>query len=163
MDANVARLFVFLVLFQIKHFLADYPFQTEYMLGKFKDAGWMEPLAFHAGVHAAMTMYLATVFGSHHIFFLGTIDFGIHFIMDRIKASPKLLGRFKALAASEFPQVKAEANKSGLVWTSPHWAKADAAEERLDGNRYFWWALGLDQMVHHLTHYLVLGLMVAGL
>lgn len=55
--------------------------------------------------------------------------------MDRIKASPKRLGKYKALTSSEFEK---------------------ATEEQKKSNTYFWWALGLDQGVHHLTHYLII-------
>jgi hypothetical protein len=149
--------FLFLVLFQVKHFLADYPLQTEWMLGKFKDNGWWEPLAFHALVHAIGTIVIATLFGAHHVFGLGVLDFICHATMDRYKASPNYLGRYKALAASEFPQVKFDAQQTGNLWS-----KAQDARNRLRSNTYFWWALGFDQMVHHLTHYLILGLMLLG-
>ncbi len=49
------ELAVLLVVFQLKHFMADYPLQNEYMLGKFKAKGWFAPLALHAGVHSLFT------------------------------------------------------------------------------------------------------------
>jgi hypothetical protein len=33
-------------------------------------------------------------------------------------------------------------------------------ENQFKGNKYFWFALGLDQMIHHLTHYLIIYLLV---
>jgi hypothetical protein len=112
-----------LLVFQIKHFLADYPFQGKYMLGKFKGGTeWILPLLAHASVHAAFTFIIAFVFSQKisTAFWLGVLDLVIHFTMDRIKASPNLLGRFKP------------------------------------DNKYFWWALGFDQMVHHVTHYFII-------
>ena len=38
---------------------------------------------------------------------------------------------------------------------------AKNAEDKLRSNVYFWWALGLDQGVHHLTHYLIIYLVVS--
>ena len=61
--------------------------------------------------------------------------------MDRVKASPKMLGKFKALTANEF---------------------ISATDEQKLNNKYFWWSLGLglDQAVHHLTHYFIIYLLV---
>ena len=130
--------FLLLLVFQIKHFLADYPLQTGYMLGKFKPSpDHFFPLLSHSAVHGALTFFICYVFTSALILplVLGLIDTGIHFAADRLKASPKLFGKYKALTKSEF-------------------ANATAKQRR--GNKYFWWALGFDQMLHHLTHYAVI-------
>lgn len=116
------------IMYQIKHFICDYPLQTPYMLGKFKP-GWefLGPLAAHCGVHALFTFTLSSylLWDRESTFFfagwLASVDFVIHFIMDRIKAGPKYLGRFKDMY-----------------------------------HKYFWWSLGFDQMVHHLTHYFII-------
>ena len=55
-------LFVLLVLYQVKHFVADYPLQGTYMLGKFKKNGWVLPLAAHCGVHALFTFAIVLSF-----------------------------------------------------------------------------------------------------
>lgn len=126
----IGEIFTLLIVYQLKHFLADYPLQGRYMLGKFKPGwGFLGPLATHAGLHAGLTyliavIYLQTKLGKLSLDIVGLIlwltltDFVIHFTMDRIKAGPKYLGRFKDMMKP-----------------------------------YFWWSLGLDQMVHHLTHY----------
>lgn len=89
-------IFGLLFLFQVKHFLADFPFQTKYMLGKFKDKGWFAPLAAHGGVHAALTFAIATPFVGFIVgLFLATLDFVLHVTMDRLKASPSMWGRYK--------------------------------------------------------------------
>lgn len=126
------EIFILLVLFQIKHFIADYPLQNAYMLGKMNAAGWVKPLAAHAFVHAILTiLVVALVLPLDHWIdnlllgiLLGVADFIIHFTVDRIKASPKLGGRWNP--------------------TQP----------------YFWWALGADQMAHHLTHYAFIAILV---
>lgn len=111
-----------LVCFQLKHFLADYVLQTKYMLGKFKEEDWIMPLTAHAMVHGAMTFCIVVFFTKSVVIALivSWLDTWIHFIVDRIKASPKMLGRFKP------------------------------------DNKYFWWSLGADQMLHHLTHYAII-------
>lgn len=125
---TVFIVFGLLILFQIKHFVADYPLQTRYMLGKFKEHGWIKPLAAHCGVHAGFTFAIAFAFVDFGLsLFVALLDFVIHFTMDRIKASPKLLGRFTAIDPK------------------------------------FWWALGFDQMIHHLTHYLIILVIICGL
>jgi len=87
------QLMIFLI---IKHFLADFPLQTPYMLGKGKKGvSWILPLAAHAGAHAAFTFAIFLFYKPHHALFLAVIDFIAHFLIDRIKASPLLGGRFK--------------------------------------------------------------------
>lgn len=112
------EVFLLLVLFQLKHFISDFPLQTQYMLGKMSRTNWILPLATHAGVHSAGTFVIAFLFTSFSVAIgLSLADFILHFIVDRVKASPDLGGRWKP-------------NQS-----------------------YFWWALGADQMTHHLINY----------
>lgn len=122
---ELLTVFLLLILFQVKHFVADYPLQTRYMLGKFNDTGWVLPLTAHCSVHAVMTAVIAIFFVSPlAALILAILDFSLHFAMDRIKASPKMLGRFTN--------------------TDPR----------------FWWSLGFDQMFHHLTHYMIIYLIM---
>lgn len=137
-------IYVLLVVFQIKHFVSDFPFQNSYMLRKFLPGKeFILPLTLHCLVHATFT-YLVTLGVTSNLklsFLLSLLDFTIHFIMDRIKASPKLLGRFKALTAKEY---------------------ATATNKQKEDNKLFWWSLGIDQMVHHLTHYVLIYLILRG-
>ena len=177
-------IFLLLVVYQLKHFFADYPMQTPYMLQKFKGGtAWILPLCAHAGVHALLTFIIAVFVGTRLgdtaladvewsvVFFVSGIDFIVHFTMDRIKASPNMLGRYKALSANEYPSIargadfqkraqetSIRAGGGALIMLRQH---ADDCQEKLRGNKLFWWALGLDQMVHHLTHYLLIYLMLA--
>ena len=111
------EIFILLVLFQLKHFICDFTLQNEYMLGKLSRTNWIKPLAAHASVHAAGTGIIALVFAPSLTLFLVLADFILHFIVDRLKASPDLGGRWKP------------------------------------DQPYFWWALGADQMAHHLINY----------
>lgn len=136
------KIFILLVLFQIKHFLADYPLQTEYMLGKFKDGkDFILPLAAHALTHAGFTFCISYAFTRSPglSVSLALFDFTVHFIMDRIKAGKKYLGRYKPLTAKDFPT---------------------ATETQKRHNAYFWWSLGFDQMIHHLTHYAIIAAII---
>lgn len=119
-------IFLLLILFQIKHFICDYPLQTPYMLGKMNKTNWIKPLAAHSLIHAfgtftivlffMPTAYIVDSFVFAILFAIA--DFIFHFTVDRIKASPNLGGRWKP------------------------------------DQPYFWWALGADQMAHHLVNYL---------
>lgn len=157
---------------QLKHFIADYPMQNAYMLGKFKKTGWLLPLAAHAGVHFLFTFFLTLLFTESLSFsvLLGGLDFIIHFIMDRIKASPDMLGKYKALNKFEIDYITGNLNDYKQqyedVFTGANDREAarihDLLEkrykrqekyvrERWEENTKFWWSLGLDQTVHHLT------------
>lgn len=182
----IALLFLLLVAYQLKHFLADYIFQGEYQLGKFKP-GWefLGPLVSHVLFHFFGTV--AIVAGTLYYFdkpaplgfavILGLFDATVHFFMDRIKAGPRYMGRWKAITAGQYMEHKKTlAAKVGDQYWEPtfdQWCeydeyllKADQRDARkaLRGNRLFWWCLGFDQMVHHLTHYVcilvLLGLVV---
>ncbi len=133
--------FALLVIYQLKHFIADFPLQGEYMLGKFK-AGWdfFPHLMAHVSLHGGLTFAIAVVVKPEWALQLALLDMTIHFFMDRIKAGPKYLGRFKALTAKE--------------WVG-------STKEQKQGNTLFWWSLGFDQMVHHLTHYLIIYFLVS--
>ena len=91
----MVELFLLLVIFQVKHFICDYPLQTPYMLGKMKASNWLLPLLAHASVHAAGTFLIAVFFGFWVAIGLALLDLVLHFIVDRIKASPTLGGRYK--------------------------------------------------------------------
>jgi hypothetical protein len=119
-------IFLLLVLFQVKHFVADYPLQGKYMLKKFSpNWDFFIPLFLHSAVHAAFTLLIAAYFKPEIAFEVALLDLVVHFTMDRIKAGPKYLGRYKDMY-----------------------------------DKKFWWSLGLDQSVHHLTHYFIIYLLV---
>lgn len=142
-------LFLLLIIFQFKHLFADYFLQGEYMLGKFKpDWSFFKPLLAHVGVHAAMTFVIATFCVPIKIaVLLGIGDAVIHFFMDRIKASHKYMGRWKPVTAAEYMQCKT------MIVEAEYPLIVKEAKQKLRSNVFFWWALGVDQMVHHLTHY----------
>src|SRR5262249_37291025 len=99
---SAATVLWLLLVFETKHLFADFFLQGEYMLGKFKRQGWQLPLAAHCAVHAAFTLAICLLVRPE-LFWLAGVDFSVHFVMDRIKASPDLLGRYKNLSAREYP------------------------------------------------------------
>ena len=91
-----------LVVFQVKHYVADFPLQRGYMLQK-TATGWsfIIPLAVHCGVHAALTLAIVLCV-EPSLWWLAVFDFITHFVMDRVKAAPKYLGRFNDVAKPSF-------------------------------------------------------------
>jgi hypothetical protein len=130
-----------LIIYQLKHFIADYPLQGKYMLQKFlPDWSFFFPLLAHTGVHAIMTFCISLCFANiKTAATLAIFDMVVHFTMDRIKAGPKYLGKYKPLTAKEYPTSTVSQKRS---------------------NTLFWWSLGLDQMIHHLTHYVIIYVLV---
>lgn len=94
MTSDITYIFALLVLFQIKHFVADFPLQREYMLRKTL-SGWdfVLPLAVHCLVHAVLTLVIVLYFRPE-LWWLAFFDFSCHFLMDRFKSGPKYLGRY---------------------------------------------------------------------
>ena len=91
-----------LVAFQLKHFAADFVFQNTYMLGKqAEDWSFVVPLSAHAGVHAVAT--LAIVLATRpELWWLALVDFVVHFLIDRFKAGPRYLGRYRDASKKSF-------------------------------------------------------------
>lgn len=97
-------IFILLVSFQFKHFICDYILQGRYMLGKF-NVGWsfVFPLVAHSLVHTIGTFLIAIVFVEYKwAILLGLFDGFNHFAIDRLKASPNLLGRFNDKTKQSF-------------------------------------------------------------
>lgn len=102
LEQQFVMVFLLLVIFQLKHFLADFPFQTQYMLKKtLAEWAFVIPLGVHCSIHAAMTFGIMLYFAPH-LWWLALCDFAIHFIMDRIKSGPKYLGRFNNPSRTSF-------------------------------------------------------------
>jgi hypothetical protein len=131
------RVMLLACLYQLKHFVADYPLQANrYMLGKFRDDwGFVGPLLAHVAVHGGLTALITVWLVGPWCLALAVLDATIHFGMDRLKAGRRYLGRFKPLTA-----------ETGPTATPRQWRE----------NNYFWWAVGFDQMVHHMTHYAII-------
>ena len=154
-EAFLCDVFVLLVAYQIKHFLCDFPLQTTYMLGKFKPGkDFILPLTAHCATHAFGTFVIVFWFAMYReglsftqVALLALFDFVVHFVMDRLKASPDLLGRFQALSKNDF-----------ITIAKREIAHGETPETRSlkRSNRLFWISLGLDQMVHALTHYTII-------
>lgn len=138
-------IYLLLFIYQIKHFLADYPLQGRFMLGKFLPyPQYIIPLAAHSLVHGAFTFGIAVFFKSPVIaLMLGLLDASVHFAVDRVKASPDLLGKYKPLTKETY--ITAVQNND---------------QEAIKNNTFFWWSLGADQMAHHLTHYFIIWMLL---
>ena len=123
--STLEQVLVLLVVFQVKHYLADFPLQREYMLRKTL-ASWafFVPLFVHCVVHATFTLAICLVVNPS-LWWLSLVDFVTHFTMDRIKAGPRYLGRFNDMSKPSY-----------------------------------WNCFGFDQMVHHLTHYFMIWVLV---
>ena len=96
MPVDLHLVFLLLCLFEVKHFLCDFPLQRRWMLQKVLP-GWefLMPLTAHVGVHGAFTLGLVLWTGKYGLWWLALVDIAAHFIMDRIKAGPRYLGRYR--------------------------------------------------------------------
>lgn len=154
-------IWLLLIVYQLKHFVADYPLQGSYMLGKFKPyPHFILPLLSHGLVHGVFTFLIALYFKSWETAaLLGALDMGIHSVVDWAKANPSIGGKFAALSKAEFvaliadPPMKLTRNTHEPIIVEV--SETEAAKMR-QSNMYFWWALGADQLAHHLTHYLLI-------
>lgn len=102
MNVNVELLLWLLIIFQLKHFFADFVFQNVWMLQKARP-GWdfFWPLTIHSGIHGLSTLAVA-LYLNPALWWLSLVDFVVHFLMDRIKAGPRYLGRFSDVRGKAF-------------------------------------------------------------
>jgi len=147
---SFTALFIILILLKIKHFICDYICQTPYMLGKFKpDWDFIPPLMAHVGTHGIFT-FLLCWWINPTVWWLAFVDMASHFIIDRVKAGPKYLGRYKALDGDGFKRAFDTIQHA----TDPKAIKN--AETKIKHNTYFWWSLGFDQMWHGISDLVIL-------
>ena len=121
---------ILLLVFQVKHLIADYYLQFPYMYqNKGAKTGWFKPLLDHSLVHAGLTVIILTVYlysatpntpdGLIQMatipLMAGIFDFVTHFVTDRWKATQGV---------------------------GPDTSK-------------FWQDLGIDQMAHHIVGILI--------
>lgn len=118
---------IMMLSFIIKHYLADFPLQTPYMLKK--GAGgtsWILPLLAHSSVHGVFSALILVAFGYTQFVWLAVAELAVHFIIDRVKATYKL------------PEG---------VW--------QGAEKYSNLGKYYR-ALGRDQLAHYITYIVML-------
>ena len=123
-------LLLLLIILVIKHWLADFPLQTEYMLNKSAKEGWAIPLLDHALVHGFMSTVIFMLFSTWWFgLLIGILDTMLHFIIDRLKGSPTIKEMYEPWLLRTF---------------------------KTDSNKIFWVTLGLDQALHYLSYILYL-------
>lgn len=124
------QILLLMTAFLLKHFFADFPLQTVYMLGKGKKGlEWIMPLAAHCLVHALFTAIIITIYDYDFVWLAG-LEFVIHFIVDRVKATQRL----------------------------PQGPWNDQERGKLLSKYYFFF--GLDQLAHGLTYIGLIYIMV---
>ena len=81
------------VLFEIKHLLADYILQSNWMAsGKQERSDWLVPLCAHSLVHALGTFAIALAI-EPRLWWIALADFLVHASIDRLKGKVVALGR----------------------------------------------------------------------
>lgn len=76
----------------VKHFVADFPLQTKFMLRKGNQKDWELPLLSHAGVHAGLTYLVLAAFALfteaslYAAVLIAVLDGWSHFLIDYVKA-----------------------------------------------------------------------------
>jgi Protein of unknown function (DUF3307) len=116
-------IFILFVLFQIKHFFADFPLQDSFQY--LNKGTWGHPGGYlHSAIHSALSLLILTLvfwtnfrIHANTIMFVVMAEFLIHYFTDLGKVN--LNNYFK--------------------W------KPDNSEK-------YWWLLGFDQLIHQLTY-----------
>ena len=102
MDQQLQLVFILLLIYQVKHYIADFPLQREYMLRKtMPNWDFAIPLALHCSVHTLGTFIICMIYAPS-LWWLALVDFAIHFVIDRLKSGPRYFGRFNNLSKPGF-------------------------------------------------------------
>ncbi len=76
----------FLALFALKHYLADFVLQTNWIArGKEARSGWLIPLLAHVATHAGMTLAIVMAVDPR-VWWIALVDGLAHFAIDRGKS-----------------------------------------------------------------------------
>jgi hypothetical protein len=117
------EIFILIAIFQLKHFIGDFPLQREYMLKKtISDWGFLLPLSTHCAVHGTLTLAIVLAY-KPQLWWLSIADFFIHFIIDRLKSGPNYLGRYNDNEKSSywnvlgFDQMVHHLTSLWIIWT----------------------------------------------
>lgn len=82
---SVEAICLWLVVLTLKHLVADFFLQNDWMAnGKDSRIGWALPLTAHCAIHGVLTTTLVLIL-QPRLWFLGLVDFAIHFAIDRTK------------------------------------------------------------------------------
>ncbi len=89
------NIYLILFLFQIKHLFCDFFLQPKKVATQKASAHWdfVLSLSIHTLTHAGGTLIIVLLYNSA-LWWLAILDCIFHFIIDRIKAGPRYLGRF---------------------------------------------------------------------
>ena len=94
-QAPVMALAAVAILFAIKHYVADFIFQTNWIArGKERPQGWLPPLMVHASCHGVITLLIALALAPH-LWWLAGVDIVVHFAIDRSKTLAAHWGRWQ--------------------------------------------------------------------
>ena len=127
---------ILLLVFQVKHFLADYPLQFQFMYeNKGKKEGWVGPLFLHSLTHAGMTYWIVLVYIS---FFTDSEELTVGYLL------------LVVYTASAFDMI--------THFVADRWK---AVKKEGPNTKSFWINLGIDQMVHHAVGVIIVFYMVA--
>lgn len=102
MASNFDLFLILSIVFQFKHFISDFIFQNVWMLQKARpNWSFVLPLSVHCAIHSVGTLVIVLWVNPSH-WWLALLDFVVHFVLDRIKAGPRYLGRFSDMKKSPF-------------------------------------------------------------
>lgn len=133
---DVSQIFILLLAFQLKQFFCDYPIYPEFLLKRFKGSG-LTAFIVHSGIHSFMTLGICLILSSSGFglaVLMACLDFVIDFMLNQFRSRSETIARFRPLDLDEF-------------------LAASRKEKR--NHRLYWAFFGLDQTIHHLTHYAI--------
>lgn len=96
---DLSCFFFLLIIFQLKHFTGNFSLRNLYLSNKmFIAADYSGPsiiptLLIHSSVHAAITLGIVLVVRPS-VWYLACVDLIAHFLLDYVKLSRKILGRW---------------------------------------------------------------------
>ena len=158
----ITKIFILLILYQVKYFVCDVLLQKDYMQGKYKDwPKFIGPLFTHSMVHYWGTLLIVVWFDPRHALIYALGDALTHFIIERVNTSPKMFGRFKALTQKEYEYIM-EGKGIPQYHRNLGWSLNLLPLKYVQRNRIllhdklFKISFGAEQMFHFCTQYFII-------
>lgn len=143
---------VLIALMALKHFVASYPLQCSYTVKGLGSSNWLLPMLARCSIHGAATIIVILSWWWHNgepmrwsiLAIVAGADMLSHFVIDRVKVSSELLGKYQVASPQELAQI-------AIDYQSKDASVVAAAQAESDSNKYFWWVDGGCHLLYGLV------------
>jgi hypothetical protein len=134
---DVSQIFVLLLAFEVKQLLCDYPILPDFLLKRFHSNG-IKAFILYSAFHGFITFTICLLLTNAEYplaLLMSLLDFAAGFALAMFRSHSSMIARFKPLDLDEFMSASRKAKRQ---------------------HRMYWTFFGLDQAIHHMTHFSII-------